>query len=191
MKLWLKQWMTLSCKGLRHLLWDFGQSLGIWFYNCNPLLICWVTLKRFKIHKSCSSNFWCLLHLNNWLKHSRSLAHRNRASGRSDGGKAYLYGSMRFLYLTFSSSCLQMSPKPHSYLIPVSSCVYLSIPSPCDLIQRTGIWWELLKGKWSWGFIDPAWAGVGLAGLKSSFPTQRVLWFWAILLPKAAAMLLW
>lgn len=91
----LKQWVTFSSKGLRHLLRDFGQSLGIWFHNCNPLLICWVTLKRFKIHKSCSKDCWCLLHLNScWIKHSQSLAHRNRESGRSDGGKAYLYGSV-------------------------------------------------------------------------------------------------
>lgn len=90
-KLWLNQGMTFSSKGLRHLLWDLGQSLGIWSHNCTLLFICGVNLRRYKIHKSCS-----IMSFIQQLFRCKTCTETgtSKESGGSDSCKVCLYGSM-------------------------------------------------------------------------------------------------
>lgn len=91
-KFWLNQGITFSSIGLRHLLWDFGQTLGIWSHNYNPLYNCGVNLRRYKIHKSCStmSFFQQLFRYKTFTETETS-----KESGRSGSCKVCLYGNMR------------------------------------------------------------------------------------------------
>lgn len=101
--------MTFSSIGLRHLLWDLGQSLGIWSHKCSPLFICGVNLRRYKIHKSFST----MPFIQQLLKYKTfTEAGTSREAGRSDSCKVCLYGSMRFPWgrgtgLVGLKSCLQ------------------------------------------------------------------------------------
>lgn len=87
-KLWLNQGMTFSSKGLRHLLWDLGWNWGIWSHNCNPLFFCGVNLRRYKIHKSCSTMPFIqqLFRYKTFTETGTS-----KESGRSDGCTVCLY----------------------------------------------------------------------------------------------------
>jgi len=144
--------MIFSSKGLRHPLWDLGQSLSVCFHNCNCLSggLLWKILDSVNAVWGTFDVFYIWMVVG-WNIHSNQCT-KDRSPVDLVVAKC-VYRRANSPYLMLSSTCLQMGQKHYSCFAPVSGFIHSCIASYRGLIQGIKTWWKFLKSRWSIAFL--------------------------------------
>lgn len=180
----------LSSKGLRHPLWDLGQSLVICFCDCNQPLICRITLEELNIYKPCSRDCWYLPHLNScWIKHSI-------VSNTETGSLVDLAVQSKCVWegqVSTSHAFIQL-PSEGAKAMFLFHCSfqfrlfeYPFVQGPCSGNQNLA---KVVEGQIKYYFLDLVWAGGWTGWCRGVLSNLMVLWLRVISLQKAAAIVM-